>query len=104
MDAGAADRNGLSSSPPRFAAWTAARHGCADASTNRQRTVALAEIASDRASGRRICRSACTSEGPMQAPMANAADEEIEKTYMELGVPVVVYGHVHVSHVRRCPE
>ena len=39
-----------------------------------------------------------------QAPMANAADEEIEKTYMELGVPVVVYGHIHVSHVRRCPE
>ena len=38
-----------------------------------------------------------------QAPMANAADEEIEKTYMELGVPVVVYGHIHVSHVRRLP-
>src|SRR5215470_4162289 len=38
-----------------------------------------------------------------QAPMANAADEEIENTYMELGVPVVVYGHIHVSHVRRLP-
>jgi len=38
-----------------------------------------------------------------QAPMANAADEEIEKTHMELGVPVVVYGHIHVSHVRRLP-
>jgi len=36
-----------------------------------------------------------------QAPMANAADEEIEKTYMELGVPVVVYGHIHVPYVRQ---
>jgi putative phosphoesterase len=38
-----------------------------------------------------------------QAPMTDAADEEIEKTYMELGVPVVVYGHIHVSYVRQLP-
>src|SRR5215470_506056 len=38
-----------------------------------------------------------------QAPMVNVADEEIEKTYKGLGVPVVVYGHIHVSYVRRLP-
>jgi len=60
----------MASAHPHLAslAWTAARHGCADASTNRRRTVALAEIASDSASGRRICRSACKSEGPMAGP------------------------------------
>jgi putative phosphoesterase len=36
-----------------------------------------------------------------RAPMANAADEEIQKTYAELGVPLVIYGHIHVSYVRR---
>lgn len=36
-----------------------------------------------------------------RAPMANAADEEIQRTYAELGVPVVIYGHIHVSYVRR---
>jgi putative phosphoesterase len=36
-----------------------------------------------------------------RAPMANAADEEVRKTYAELGVPTVVYGHIHVSHVRQ---
>jgi predicted phosphodiesterase len=38
-----------------------------------------------------------------RAPMANAADEEITRTYTELGVPVAVYGHIHVSYVRRLP-
>lgn len=38
-----------------------------------------------------------------RAPMANAADEEIRSTYAELGVSVVVYGHIHVSYVRRLP-
>ena len=36
-----------------------------------------------------------------RAPTANAADEEIQRTYAELGVPVVIYGHIHVSYVRR---
>jgi putative phosphoesterase len=36
-----------------------------------------------------------------RAPMANATDEEIQKTYTELGVPVVIYGHIHVSYVRQ---
>ena len=36
-----------------------------------------------------------------RAPMANAADEEIQKTYAELGVPLVIYAHIHVSYVRR---
>jgi hypothetical protein len=36
-----------------------------------------------------------------RAPMANAGDEEIQRTYAELGVPVVIYGHIHVSYVRR---
>jgi predicted phosphodiesterase len=36
-----------------------------------------------------------------RAPMANAADEEIQRTYAELGVPIVIYGHIHVSYVRR---
>jgi putative phosphoesterase len=36
-----------------------------------------------------------------RAPMADAADEELRKTYAELGVPTVVYGHIHVSHVRQ---
>jgi putative phosphoesterase len=36
-----------------------------------------------------------------RAPMANATDEEIQRTYEGLAVPVVVYGHIHVSFVRR---
>ena len=36
-----------------------------------------------------------------RAPMADATDEEIQKTYTELGVPVVIYGHIHVSYVRQ---
>jgi putative phosphoesterase len=34
-----------------------------------------------------------------RAPMANASDEEIQKTYAEVGAPVVIYGHIHVSYV-----
>lgn len=36
-----------------------------------------------------------------RAPMANATDGEIQKTYAELRVPVVIYGHIHVSYVRQ---
>src|SRR5215469_11051772 len=39
-----------------------------------------------------------------RAPMANATDEEIQKTYAELGVPVVIYGHIQVSYVRQLPR
>jgi len=35
-----------------------------------------------------------------RAPMANAIDEEIRSTYSELGAPIVIYGHIHVSYVR----
>jgi predicted phosphodiesterase len=38
-----------------------------------------------------------------RAPMVNASDEEVQKTYMGLGSPTVVYGHIHVSYVRRLP-
>jgi predicted phosphodiesterase len=38
-----------------------------------------------------------------RAPMANASDDEIQKTYTELGVPVVVYGHIHTSYIRLLP-
>jgi len=39
-----------------------------------------------------------------RAPMADARDEDVKKTYAELSVPLVVYGHIHVSYVRRLPE
>ena len=32
---------------------------------------------------------------------AHATDDEIQKTYAALGVPVVIYGHIHVSYVRQ---
>ena len=38
-----------------------------------------------------------------RAPMASATDEELQKTYAELNAPVVVYGHIHVSYIRRLP-
>jgi predicted phosphodiesterase len=38
-----------------------------------------------------------------RAPMANATDEEIQKTYAQLGFPMVIYGHIHVSYVRGLP-
>ena len=34
-------------------------------------------------------------------PIEMAADEELQKTYTELGVPIVIYGHIHVSFVRQ---
>jgi hypothetical protein len=36
-----------------------------------------------------------------RAPMPNASDEELQNTYAPLGTPVVVYGHIHRSFVRR---
>jgi hypothetical protein len=38
-----------------------------------------------------------------RAPMSNANDEELQNTYAGLGVPAVIYGHIHVSYVRRLP-
>ncbi len=38
-----------------------------------------------------------------RAPTANATAEEIQKTYAQLGVPIVIYGHIHVSYVRPMP-
>ncbi len=38
-----------------------------------------------------------------RAPMANASDDEIRKTFAELDVPTVIYGHIHVSYVRQLP-
>lgn len=38
-----------------------------------------------------------------RAPMAIASDEEVRMTYMGLGCPTVVYGHIHVSYIRRLP-
>jgi len=35
------------------------------------------------------------------APTAHATDEEIDRTYAELGFSTVIYGHIHVSYVRR---
>jgi predicted phosphodiesterase len=38
-----------------------------------------------------------------RAPMSNATDEELQNTYAGLGVPAVIYGHNHISYVRRLP-
>lgn len=38
-----------------------------------------------------------------RAPMVNASNEEVQKTYAGLCSPTVVYGHLHVSYVRRLP-
>lgn len=38
-----------------------------------------------------------------RAPMANATDQELHETYAVLGAPIVVYGHIHVPHLRRLP-
>ena len=32
--------------------------------------------------------------------MSNATDEEMESTYVGLGRPIAVYGHIHRPHVR----
>jgi putative phosphoesterase len=39
-----------------------------------------------------------------RAPMANASDEELQKTYAPLGARIVVYGHIHRPYVRRVDE
>ena len=39
-----------------------------------------------------------------RSPGANASDEELEGVYGGLGTPIVVYGHIHVSFVRRLPS
>jgi predicted phosphodiesterase len=36
-----------------------------------------------------------------RAPMPDATDDEIQNTYADLRTPIVVYGHIHVPHVRR---
>jgi putative phosphoesterase len=38
-----------------------------------------------------------------RAPMPNAGDEDLQKTYASLGAPIVVYGHIHVPYIRRLP-
>jgi putative phosphoesterase len=38
-----------------------------------------------------------------RSPMVNATDEELQSTYSSLGAAIVVYGHIHVSFVRRLP-
>ena len=39
-----------------------------------------------------------------RSPAANASDEELAHVYGGLGTRVVVYGHIHVSFVRRLPS
>jgi putative phosphoesterase len=36
-----------------------------------------------------------------RAPMPNASDDELRNTYASLRAQVVVYGHIHVSYIRR---
>jgi putative phosphoesterase len=36
-----------------------------------------------------------------RAPMANASDEELQRTYGALEVRIAVYGHIHVPYVRQ---
>jgi putative phosphoesterase len=39
-----------------------------------------------------------------RAPMSDAADEDLSATYGDLGVAVVVYGHIHRPFVRKLPS
>jgi len=39
-----------------------------------------------------------------RSPAANATGEELERVYAALATRVVVYGHIHVSYVRRLPS
>jgi putative phosphoesterase len=39
-----------------------------------------------------------------RAPLANASDEELRRTYAGLGARIVVYGHIHVPYVRRLAD
>lgn len=38
-----------------------------------------------------------------RSPMANATDEELQSTYAPLRAPIVVYGHIHASFIRKLP-
>jgi len=38
-----------------------------------------------------------------RAPVPNASDDELQKTYASLRAPFVVYGHIHVPYIRRLP-
>jgi predicted phosphodiesterase len=40
-------------------------------------------------------------ESLWRAPMPEASDQELESAYKPLGRPVVVYGHIHRSYIRR---
>ncbi len=42
-------------------------------------------------------------ESPWRAPAHTAGDAELERVYAPLGQPVVVYGHIHRSFIRRLP-
>jgi putative phosphoesterase len=37
------------------------------------------------------------------SPWANATDEELQSAYAPLRAPIVVYGHIHTSFIRRLP-
>ena len=39
-----------------------------------------------------------------RAPMPDASDEELQRTYGALRAQTVVYGHIHVPYVRRLPS
>jgi putative phosphoesterase len=39
-----------------------------------------------------------------RAPAPEASDAELEATYSVLGQPIAVYGHIHRSFIRNCPE
>ncbi len=38
-----------------------------------------------------------------RAPMPNASDDELRSVYTSLHAPIVVYGHIHQSYIRRLP-
>jgi putative phosphoesterase len=40
-------------------------------------------------------------ESLWRAPMPEASDQELETMYKPLGTPLVVYGHIHRSYIRR---
>jgi predicted phosphodiesterase len=39
-----------------------------------------------------------------RSPLAGASDGELESTYLPLGQPIIVYGHIHQPFVRRVGE
>jgi predicted phosphodiesterase len=42
-------------------------------------------------------------ESAWRSPLADATDAELESTYLPLGQPIAVYGHIHQSFVRDLP-